>query len=141
MKKKDIEKLIGKYLEGKTTPAEERLLAQELQRPDIPEDWQAIRMMLGELAIGEAEYDAIIDKRHHRAHIIALRIISSMAAVLLIGLFLYQHLPTENVNEVPHYNTSNLTAGNTLKNVYINRQHQDKLLSYTKFKTMLYENK
>ena len=141
MKKKDIEKLIGKYLEGKSTPAEERLLAQELQRPDISEDWQAIRMMLGELAIGEAEYDAIIDKRHHGAHIIALRTISSMAAVLLIGLFLYQHLPTENVNEVPHYYTSNLTAGSTLKNVYINRQHQDKLLSYTKFKTMLYENK
>ena len=152
MKDKDIEQLINKYLEGETSPAEEQKLALELQRPDIPEDWQAIRLMLGELTLGEAEYDKIRTLSPlplygeslaplERKFVIVLRYISSMAAVLLVGLFLYQHTPNGNVNEVPHYYTSNLSAGCTLKNVYQKRQHQEKTLSYTRFKTMLYENK
>ena len=60
MTDKDIQILIDKYLEGMTTPEEELSLARELQRQDIPEEWKAIRLMLGDLALGEAEYDAII---------------------------------------------------------------------------------
>lgn len=152
MKNKDIEQLINKYLEGETSPAEEQKLALELQRPDIPEEWQAIRLMLGELTLGEAEYDKIRTLSPlplygeslaplERKFVIVLRYISSMAAVLLVGLFLYQHTPNGNVNEVPHYYTSNFAAGSTLKNVYTSRQHQEKILSYTQFKTMLYENR
>ena len=146
MKTKDIEQLINKYLEGETSPAEEQKLALELQRPDIPEDWQAIRLMLGELTLGEAEYNSLLAKKslpfgggleRGRGWVSA---ISSMAAVLLVGLFLYQHIPNGNVNEVPHYYTSNLSAGSTLRNVYTSRQHKEKILSYTQFKTMLYEN-
>ena len=151
MKNKDIEQLINKYLEGETSPAEEQKLALELQRPDIPEEWQAIRLMLGELTLGEAEYHSLLAKkslpfgggleRGRGALVISFRFISSMAAVLLVGLFLYQHTPNGNVNEVPHYYTSNLSAGSTLRNVYTSRQHKEKFLSYTQFKTMLYENK
>ena len=146
MKTKDIEQLINKYLEGETSPAEEQKLALELQRPDIPEDWQAIRLMLGELTLGEAEYHSLLAKKslpfgggleRGRGWVSA---VSSMAAVLLVGLFLYQHIPNGNVNEVPHYYTSNLSAGSTLRNVYTSRQHKEKFLSYTQFKTMLYEN-
>ncbi|MBR1902947.1 MAG: hypothetical protein IJ826_08235 [Bacteroidaceae bacterium] len=146
MKTKDIEQLINKYLEGETSPAEEQKLALELQRPDIPEEWQAIRLMLGELTLGEAEYHSLLAKKslpfgggleRCRGWVSA---ISSMAAVLLVGLFLYQHIPNGNVNEVPHYYTSNLSAGSTLRNVYTSRQHKEKFLSYTQFKTMLYEN-
>ena len=146
MKTKDIEQLINKYLEGETSPAEEQKLALELQRPDIPEEWQAIRLMLGELTLGEAEYHSLLAKKslpfgggleRGRGWVSA---ISSMAAVLLVGLFLYQHVPNGNVNEVPHYYTSNLSAGSTLRNVYTSRQHKEKFLSYTQFKTMLYEN-
>lgn len=60
MTDKDIQILIDKYLEGMTTPEEELSLARELQRQDMPEEWQAIRLMLGDLALGEAEYDAVI---------------------------------------------------------------------------------
>ena len=60
MKDKDIQRLIDKYLEGLTSPAEELLLARELQRTDIPKEWQAIRLMLGELTLGEAEYDEMM---------------------------------------------------------------------------------
>ena len=63
MTNKDIEQLINKYLNGETTPAEECQLARELQRTDIPEEWQAIRLMLGELTLGEAEYDALLAER------------------------------------------------------------------------------
>ena len=91
MTNKDIQQLIDKYLEGETSPQEERTLAHELLRPDIPEEWQAVRLMLGELAMGEAEYDSIMSQRNTKpsAILIALRIISSVAALWLIGLFFY----------------------------------------------------
>ena len=92
MTNKDIQKLIDNYLAGETSPAEEQMLALELQqRQDLPDDWQAVSMMLGELTLGEAEYDAIMAQRHHKpsAVIIALRIISSVAAIYLVGLFFY----------------------------------------------------
>lgn len=60
MTNNEIQILIDKYLEGMTTPEEELSLARELQRPGLPEEWKAIRLMLGDLALGEAEYDAII---------------------------------------------------------------------------------
>ena len=92
MTNKDIQNLIDKYLAGETSPAEEQMLALELQqRQDLPDDWQAVSMMLGELTLGEAEYDAIVAQRKQKpsALIIALRIISSVAAIYLVGLFLY----------------------------------------------------
>ena len=47
--------------------------------------------MLGELTLGEAEYDAVMAQRNTRpsALLIALRVISSVAAIYLIGLFFY----------------------------------------------------
>ena len=101
MTNKDIQKLIDNYLAGETSPAEERQLALELQQhQDIPDDWQVVRMMLGELTLGEAEYDAIMAQRHHKpsAVIIALRIISSVAAIYLVGLFFW--LQTEPTTKI-----------------------------------------
>ena len=77
MTNKDIQQLIDRYLEGETSPEEEKVLARELlrsnsspargevaegQRGGSPE-WQAICLMLGELAMGEAEYDDIMAER------------------------------------------------------------------------------
>ena len=92
MTNKDIQNLIDKYLAGETSPAEEQMLALELQqRQDLPEDWQAVRIMLGELTFGEAEYDAIMKQRNSKpsAILITLRIVSSIAAIYLVGLFFY----------------------------------------------------
>ena len=64
MTNKDIQQLIDKYLAGVTSPAEEQQLALELQqRQDLPDDWQAVSIMLGELTLGEAEYDTIMAQR------------------------------------------------------------------------------
>lgn len=92
MTNSDIQQLIDKYLNGETSPAEEQQLALELhQRQDMPEEWQVVRLMLGELAIGEAEYDAIIKQRSHKpsAILVALRVVLSTAAIYLVGLFFW----------------------------------------------------
>ena len=92
MTNKNIQKLIDKYLAGETSPAEEQRLALALsQHQDLPEEWESVRLMLGELTLGEAEYDAIMAQRNTRpsALMIALRVISSVAAIYLIGLFFY----------------------------------------------------
>ena len=92
MTNKDIQKLIDKYLAGETSPAEEQRLALALsQHQDLSEEWESIRLMLGELTLGEAEYDAVMAQRNTKpsALLIALRIISSVAAIYLIGLFFY----------------------------------------------------
>ena len=147
MTNKAIQQLIDKYLEGETSPAEERQLARALLRSDLPEEWQAVKLMLGELAMGEAAYDEILAQRKQKpsAIILALRTISSIAAIMLIGLFFYQQSsasePNIPSNEVPHYYTSNLTAGSTLKDVYTSRQQRDQFISYTQLRQMRYENK
>ena len=96
MTDKHIQKLIDRYLEGATSPEDEKRLARELLREDIPTDWQAVRMMLGQLAMGEAEYDAIMAKRRQKpsAVLIAISTISSIAAIFLLGLFFFVNAET-----------------------------------------------
>ena len=110
MTNKEIQQLINKYLEGETSPEEERLLALALQGDDMPEEWQAIRMMLGELTIGEAEYDDIMEQRKEKpsAILIALRTISSIAAIYLVGLFFWLQ-QTPELKTATAYNTGKPT--------------------------------
>lgn len=85
----EIQKLVDRYLEGLTSPEEERLLARELLRPDIPEDWQAVRLMLGELTMGEAEYDDIMARRQKKAPVVRMHrrwIAVAASLLLLIGI-------------------------------------------------------
>ena len=92
MTNKEIQQLIDKYLEGETTPVEEQQLARALQLcQELPADWQAVRLMLGELTLGEAAYDDIMAQRRHRPStlLIALRTVLSAAAIYLVGLFLW----------------------------------------------------
>jgi len=97
----DIQQLIDKYLAGQTSPAEELQLASEFQQCDsMTNEWQAVRLMLGELTQGEAEYDRIMASRkpassRPSAVIIALRAISSVAAAYLVGLFIWLQMQPE----------------------------------------------
>lgn len=149
MTNKEIQHLIDKYLAGETSPAEERRLAHELQRNDLPQEWQAIRLMLGELTTGAAEYDTIMEQRKQKPSAIlrAIRIISTLAAIYLVGLFFYQQMPETNSvkekNEVPHYYTQDLSQGSTLKDVYTSRLRasQERTVTYNQLKTMNYEKK
>ena len=98
MTNNDIQTLVDKYLAGATSPQEELQLAAALQQQaELPAEWQAVNLMLGELTQGEAEYDAIIASRQPAsgkpsAMLIALRFISSAAAIYLVGLFIWLQL-------------------------------------------------
>lgn len=70
MKQKDIEILIQKYLNGETTPEEEKALALEVSRDDAPQEWKIIAEMLGELTVDEALYDKMMAERNKKPRII-----------------------------------------------------------------------
>lgn len=57
MTRKEVNRLIDKYMDGKTSLEEERQLAIEVNRPDAPAEWKIVAEMLGELTWGEALYD------------------------------------------------------------------------------------
>ena len=84
----DTEVLIQKYLNGETTVEEERLLALEVSREDVPEDWKIIAGMLGELTIDEALFNQIMAERRHKPRLIKLWpwVAAACVAALLIVL-------------------------------------------------------
>ena len=150
MTNKEIQQLINKYLEGETSPEEERLLALALQGDDMPEEWQAIRLMLGELTMCEAEYDNIMEQRKEKpsAILIALRTISSIAAIYLVGLFFWLQ-QTPEIKTGTAYNqgkptppTSYCTEGTPREILmcYMERRKAQPHF-YQQIKKMTYENK
>ena len=153
MTTKEIQQLINKYLEGETSPEEERQLAMELQGNDIPEEWQAIRLMLGELTMGEAEYDTIMEQRKQEqkkpsAVLVALRTITSVAAIYLVGLFFWLQQTPEIKTETaynqgkPAQQTSYCTEGTPREVLmcYMERRKAQPHI-YQQIKKMTYENK
>ena len=154
MTNKEIQQLINKYLEGETSPEEERQLALELQGDNLPEEWQTIRLMLGELTMGEAEYDAIMEQRKEKqrkpsALLVAIRTISSMAAIYLVGLFFWlQQTPeikTETVYNPgkPTPTTTSYCTEGTPREIltcYLERRKAQPHF-YQQIKKMTYENK
>ena len=153
MTNKEIQQLINKYLEGETSPEEERQLALELQGNDMPEEWQAIRLMLGELTMGEAEYDTIMEQREQEqqkkpsAILVALRTITSVAAIYLVGLFFWLQQTPELKTETaynqgkPTPPTSYCTEGTPreILTCYLERRKAQPHY-YQQFKMMIYEN-
>ena len=153
MTNKEIQQLINRYLEGETSPEEERQLALELQGDNLSEEWQAIRLMLGELTIGEAEYDAIMEQRKEKQHkpsavLIAIRTITSIAAIYLVGLFFWlqqtPELKTETAYNTgkPTPPTSYCTEGTPreILTCYLERRKAQPHF-YQQIKKMTYENK
>ena len=152
MTNKEIQQLINKYLEGETSPEEERQLALELQGDNMPEEWQAIRLMLGELSMGEAEYDAIMEQRKQEqkkpsAILVALRTITSIAAIYLVGLFFWLQQTPELKTETaynqgkPTPPTSYCTEGTPREILmcYMERRKAQPHF-YQQIKKMTYEN-
>ena len=152
MTNKEIQQLINKYLEGETSPEEERQLALALQGNDIPEEWQAIRLMLGELTMGEAEYDNIMEQRKEKqrkpsALLVAIRTISSIAAIYLVGLFFWLQQTPELKTETaynqgkPTPPTSYCTEGTPREILMCYLEHrQAQPDTYKQLKRMNYED-
>lgn len=89
MDRNEVNKLIDRYLEGVTTPEEERRLAYEVSREDAPAEWEPIRLMLGELTLSEYLYDQKVSKRNRRSwNMRVWSIAASIVVVAGIGLWL-----------------------------------------------------
>jgi hypothetical protein len=150
MTNKQIQNLIDKYLAGETSPAEERQLTLALhQCQELPEEWQAVSLMLGELTLGEAEYDAIMEQRKEKpsAILIALRTISSIAAIYLVGLFFWLQQTPELKTETaynqgkPTPPTSYCTEGTPREILMCYLEHrQAQPDTYKQLKRMNYED-
>ncbi|MCQ2267169.1 MAG: DUF3379 domain-containing protein [Bacteroidaceae bacterium] len=97
MSPQEINNLIARYLDGQTTPAEERQLALEVQREDAPPEWRIVAEMLGELTRDEALYDRIMAERASRPATRRMnRWYWSVAAsvALVIGFSYYTYIRT-----------------------------------------------
>lgn len=121
----------------------ERLSAQQPELDNPVELTDRIMANLPDRGEGPRQQEEAV--RHNYRFVTALRIVSSIAAAWLIGLFLYVNKPApeqrKEKSEAPHYYTNALPAGSTLKDVYTSRRQQDKLVSYTQLRTKYYEEK
>jgi hypothetical protein len=83
---KDTEILIQKYLNGETTAEEDRMLALEVTRENVPDDWKVIAEMLGELTVDEALFNQMMAERSHKSRIVKLWpwVAAACVAALLI---------------------------------------------------------
>ena len=75
-----------------------------------------------------------------------IRTVLSIAALWLVGFFIYSTSETiaqrpRKQQDLPYY-TYSISSGSTLKDVYTSRQRKGKsTISYTQFRSKLYENK
>lgn len=95
-------RLIDKYLEGKTSPEEERRLALEVNRPDAPDEWKVVGEMLGELTLGEALYEDTLARRRRRRRTnfyIGWAAAACVAFMVVMGYVDYQKSPQQMVEE------------------------------------------
>ncbi|OYP60925.1 hypothetical protein [Prevotella sp. P2-180] len=109
MNNNEIQRLIDRYLNGVTTPEEEQQLARALLGGNIPDEWKVVRIMLGELAMGEAEYDADMAKKASRKKSFVLpvpvRWLIAASVALLIGFVCFNSIESNEDNVVAEMKT------------------------------------
>ena len=77
-----------------------------------------------------------------RAIVKVLQIITTTAAVWLIGLFVYlHHTPAEKHQDLKYY-TMDIKHGSTLNDLYMTymKKRETKMMSYTQLKRKIHEN-
>lgn len=129
MNKNEIQILIDHYLEGTTTPEEEKMLARELLRDDIPDDWKVVRIMLGELAMTEAEYDADVSEQLSRRKSVILPVYAkwlvAASVALLIGLFCFNHVARNEENVIAEVKIAHTVEQKVVSNDTVSKEPAD----------------
>ena len=109
MNKNEIQRLIDRYLNGVTTPEEEQQLARALLCDDIPDEWKVVRIMLGELAMGEAEYDTDMAEKvsHVKPVVVSIfaRWLVAASIALVIGFVCFNSIESNEDNVVTEMKT------------------------------------
>ncbi len=103
MTQQEVNRLIEKYMDGKTSLEEERQLAIEVNRPDAPAEWKIVAEMLGELTWGEALYDEEMAARKRvRLHRYIGWSVAAVAACLTLWFVLGKFsVPTPHQETTP----------------------------------------
>ena len=140
-----IRQLIERFLNAKTTLEEEQTLYEYFQGEEVADDLKPYSEAFQGFAAVKG-----IDKpvtKSTPAWVIALRTVTSMAAIFLIGLFLFVN---EETPEAPHLITAttqtdympNLCEGNTPRDLYMCylEQKREQPKTYSLIKKMIYEN-
>ena len=146
MNENNIRLLIERFLNAETTLEEEQTLYEYFQGEEVPDDLKHYSEAFQGFAAVKG-----IDKsvaKSTPAWVIALRMVTSMAAVFLIGLFLFVN---EETSEAPQLTTAttqtdympDLCEGSTPRELYMcyleRKREQSK--TYSIIKRMIYENK
>ncbi|MBR1667788.1 MAG: hypothetical protein IJ693_05835 [Bacteroidaceae bacterium] len=108
------------------------------QQPVIDRPDELTDQIMGSLA--EKDAHSIGEIRRGNAFLIALRIISSAAAILLIGLFIYVNQPVKTEAQNAYAHKIDFSHSSVLENMYTRylQASQPKPISYTQVKRMLY---
>lgn len=130
---------------NKTDDILERL--RTAQQPVIDDPDELTERIMGSLDAQDSQATTFSLKgRQWDGSLIIIRTVLSIAALWLIGLFIYttSDTPAHQLHEqqgLPYY-TYSVSSGSTLKDVYTSRQRKgNSPLSYTQLRSKLYENK
>ena len=145
MNENNIRQLIERFLNAETTLEEEQTLYEYFQDENVADDLKPYREAFQSFAAVKG-----IDKpvtKSTPAWVIALRTVTSMAAVFLIGLFLFVN---EETPETPQMTTAtaqteympDLCEGSTPRELYMCylEQKREQPKTYSLIKRMIYEN-
>ena len=152
MNENNIRQLIERFLNAETTLEEEQTLYEYFQGEEVPDDLKPYREAFQGFAAVKG-----IDKpvtKSTPAWVIALRTVTSMAAVFLIGLFLFVN---EETPEAPHLITATtqtdympnlcdqglqIPSNSTPRDLYMCylEQKREQPKTYSLIKKMIYEN-
>lgn len=138
MSNDEINKLIDKYLDGKTTREEEQQLALAVSKPDAPEEWKAISEMLGELALGEAVYDHLMARKKHQTFTLKLSWGIAASVAVLLGWGIYSHYLYQKENFAVLY-INGIQVGNETQALSHSTETLSELFSQDDTESSLYE--
>ena len=151
MNENNIRQLIERFLNAETTLEEEQMLYEYFSVGNaseryIPDDLKPYCAAFQGFAAVKG-IDKPVTKAHTPAWVIALRTVTSMAAIFLVGLFLFVNEETPEAPQMTAATTQaeytpNLCEGSTPRELYMcyleRKREQPK--TYSIIKRMIYEN-
>ena len=146
MNETNIRQLMERFLNAETTLEEEQMLYAYFQSENVADDLKPYREAFqGFSAV--SGIDKLEQEAHTPAWVIALRTVTSMAAIFLVGLFFFIHEETPEAPQLATTTTSTeptpaFCEGSTPRELYMcymeRKREQSK--TYHSIKRMIYEN-
>ena len=114
------------------------------QQPELENPDEMLESIMANLPDREVHGTRSEEPESDTPHLVLrmLRTITSAAAILLIGLFIYVNQPVKTEAPRTYDYTTDLPHSSTLENMYTRylEASQPKPISYTQLKMMMYEN-